>query len=94
MPLSLADNTPNMLAVGRHNGFTYHVMHNGMGFDVAMCGCLPVTRGMAWSRHPYGYGWVCACGYHGRSFIGRRIHNCWGCDRRLLKQAGERAIHG
>ena len=33
-----------------------------------------------WERHEYGYGFVCrSCGYHGRSQVGRDIHDRRGC---------------
>lgn len=28
-----------------------------------------------WSKHPYGYGYVCHCGYHGKTQAGRAVHN-------------------
>ncbi len=28
-----------------------------------------------WKRHPHGYGWVCHCGYHGKTHAGQEVHN-------------------
>jgi hypothetical protein len=33
-----------------------------------------------WNPHPYGYGEICAtCGYHGKTTIGRVVHQRRGC---------------
>ena len=28
-----------------------------------------------WLKHPYDYGYVCHCGYHGKTQAGRAVHN-------------------
>ena len=27
-----------------------------------------------WTRHEHGFGWICECGYHGRTQAGRDVH--------------------
>ena len=36
-----------------------------------------------WTRHEHGFGWICECGYHGRTQAGRDVH-----DRRASRGLG------